>query len=67
VFPEDDEDVKKRALEEDTQELEQGENLENPTKKRRVLSFREEVVDDSEGEGDDFWFSAIAEVTDEVI
>jgi len=54
-------------LEEDTQELEQGENLENPTKKRRVLSFREEVVDDSEGEGDDFWFSAIAEVTDEVI
>jgi len=67
VFPEDDEDIKKRALEEDTQELEQGEKLENPTKKRRVLSFREEVVDDSEGEGDDFCFSAIAEVTDEVI
>ena len=41
--------------------------MENPTKKRRVLSFREEVVDDSEGEGDDFWFSAIAEETDEVI
>ena len=59
--------MKKRALEEESEEMQQGgETLENPPKKRRVLSFREDVVEDSEGEGDDFWFSAIAEVTDEV-
>lgn len=65
VFPEDDEDLKKRRRE-DVPEDENGKIVENAPKKRRVRSFREEVVDDSEGEADDFFFNSIAEVTEDV-
>ena len=34
-------------------------DIPNAMKRRRVFSFNTDVVDDSEGEGEDFWLTGI--------
>jgi hypothetical protein len=57
VFPEDT-SLRKRGQQED--------EVGSPAKRRRVLSFPDVAVDDSEGEDGDFWLAGIEEIEREL-
>lgn len=58
MFPED-KSIRKHGLQED--------GTGSPLKRRRVLSFSDAVVDNSEGEDSDFWLAGIEEIEKELM
>lgn len=58
VYPEDT-SLRKRGLQED--------EVGSPLKRRRVLSFAEVAVDDSEGDEGDFWLAGIEGIEKEIM
>jgi len=58
VFPEDI-SIRKHGLQED--------ETRSPLKRRRVLSFPDAAVNDSEGEDGDFWLAGIEDIEKELM